>query len=146
LLRVPTGNLTAVRGWKLSVLGRVALAVALGGIAGCGGGKTFVSAIEEHELPTQQLSAGQELCPDRDLPHAERLASKRKAHRHVEALLRALRRHPDAYVHTTYASSDEGPGNSDLTVRALVQQWARFSYCAPATQHRLQAALAAEQP
>jgi hypothetical protein len=120
----------------------VVVAVALGG---CGAtSKTYVSATEQRALPTTQLSASRELCPDRDQPERVRLALKRRADQHVDALLQAFRRHPDALVRTTYASSDEGPGKADLSVKKLVQQWVQFSYCAPKVQKQLKAALQAE--
>jgi Flp pilus assembly protein TadD len=121
----------------------VASVVALGG---CGRSQEYVSPEEQHALPTTQLSARGELCPDRTLPEPERRATKRRAHGHIAALIEAFSRHPDALVRTTYASSDEGPGREDLTVRQLLQQWIRLSYCAPAAQSQLKAALGASSP
>lgn len=125
---------------------RVAIAcslIALASVAGCGNRapREFVSGAEQRALPTDQLSAGGELCPERFYSKAERAASKRLAHAHADALVRSFKRHPEAYVHTTYASSDEGPGTEDITVRELLAQWVRFSYCAPAVQERLRAVL-----
>lgn len=120
----------------------VASLVAATAPAGCGNSPTklYVSAAEQRALPTMQLSAGVELCPDKDLRQRDRLAIKRRAHMHVRALIRAFRVHPDAFVHTTYASSDEGPGKQDITVRQLVQQWIQLSYCAPNVRDQLRAA------
>ena len=115
-------------------------------VAGCGSSRPFVGAADQRELPTEQLSAGGELCPDRDLPDERRLALKRRGKRHERALLSALRRVPDAYVHTTYGSSDEGPGREDLTVRALAALWVRSAYCAPQYQRPVRDQLAVKNP
>lgn len=119
------------------------MAGAMLGACGSSPKRDFVSSAEQRVLPTRQLSAGTELCPDRDLLQRDRLSIKRRAHRHVEALIRSFRRHPDALVRTTYASSDEGPGKADLTVRKLLEQWVKLSYCAPNVQKQLRAALTA---
>jgi hypothetical protein len=118
-----------------------ATVVAAATLPGCGNSPTrvYVTAAEERSLPTMQFSAGVELCPDKDLRQRDRLAIKRRAHLHVRALIRAFRIHPDAFVHTTYASSDEGPGKQDITVRQLVEQWIQLSYCAPNVRDQLTA-------
>lgn len=114
-------------------------------VGACGASpKTYVSAGEQRALPTRQLSASSELCPGRGQPKEIRLALKRQGHQHADALIRAFHRHPDALVHTSYASSDEGPGTADLPVRTLLEQWVRLSYCAPNVQSRLKAALGAQ--
>jgi hypothetical protein len=120
----------------------VALASALGA---CGASpKTFVSAAEQRALPTKQLSATTELCPDRDQPENVRLSRKREGHQHADALIQAFHRHPNAFVHTSYASSDQGPGEADVSVKKLLEQWVRLSYCAPNVRKQLKAAQQAQ--
>jgi transposase len=114
-------------------------------LSSCGSGgkpRTFVSAAEQRRLPTQQHSAGGELCPDRDQSHRVRREITNRGKLHAKAIITAYKRHPDALVHTTYASSDEGPGSEDITVRALLKQWARDSYCKAGVQAQLRKALA----
>jgi hypothetical protein len=80
---------------------------------------------EQRALPTEQLTLGSELCPEdaeaRRLPPAELRRRQRNGRRQFAALEAAYLRHPDALVHTTYGSSDEGPGSEDITVRELAR-------------------------
>jgi hypothetical protein len=62
----------------------------------------------------------------------------------MAALIRSYKKHPNALVRTMYASSDEGPGYEDWTVRHLVVNQLsdlRFEHCAPDAQRRLRGLL-----
>jgi hypothetical protein len=100
--------------------GAVAIVLAL---SGCG--ETRVSEREQHALPTEQLTLSSDLCPEEsaamDLPTHEVRRNRARGRRQLAALEAAYRRHPDAVVETTYASSDEGDGEQDLTIRELVR-------------------------
>jgi hypothetical protein len=103
----------------------VALMVAAA-VTGCDSGERSpaerVSATEQRALPTRQLMLGGDLCPAkwelRRYP-GETRQRRAAARRQLVALEKAYRKHPEAVVHTTYASSDEGPGAEDVTVREL---------------------------
>src|SRR4051794_22353058 len=101
----------------------VAMACAAGG---CGEDPPArVSAREQRALPTDQLALGENLCPrewdETKLPAREVGRRKATGRRQLAALEAAYASHPDALVRTTYASSDEGPGSEDITVRALAR-------------------------
>lgn len=127
-------------GWFHGIAGLVLSAA----LFACGHAtRHFVGARDQRALPTKQFSAGEELCPERTLRVDRRAALKRKGVRHADALIGALRRVPHRYVHTTFASSDEGPGEEDLTVVALAMQWSRSAYCAPHQRGRVDVAIRA---
>ena len=101
--------------------------------AGCGANNdeahtppaTHVTSAEQRALPTEQLSLGSNVCPTEwdatHLPPDEVARRQALGRRQLDALRSAYRKHPDAIVETTYASSDEGPGHEEITVRSLVR-------------------------
>src|SRR4051794_18933080 len=104
------------RGACAAVAGIIALIVlGCGDSASSRSGGERVTQREQRALPTDQLSLGAELCPEEwdatRLPSADSRRRQTTGRRQLAALEAAYRRHPDALVHTTYASSDEGPGS-----------------------------------
>lgn len=103
------------------------LVIALAVVAGaCGGDdKAHVSARVQAALPTQQLELTNDLCPEEsaamNLPADEVRRARARGRRQFVALEEAYRSDPETLVRTTYASSDEGDGEEDLTVRELAR-------------------------
>ena len=95
-------------------------------LLGCG--QDPAQRVSEHErlaLPTEQMTLGSDLCPEefeaRNLPRREVRRRQRNGRRQLDALEAAYARHPDAIVKTTYLSSDQGPGEEDVTIRSLAR-------------------------
>jgi hypothetical protein len=116
---------------KRRVRGLSALAAALCSmtVAACGGGETSekpeaprVPASLAREMPTDQLSLAGDLCSEENGVRGMAAECEvQRAWRELATLITAYGRNPDALVETRYASSDEGPGVEDLTVRALAE-------------------------
>ena len=105
-------------------LGALVLAAVM--IAGCGDETAArVSDAERRALPTEQLTLGSDLCPEeweaRNLPQGDVRQRESRGHSQLAALEAAYAKRPDAVVQTTYLSSDQGPGEEQLTVRALAR-------------------------
>jgi hypothetical protein len=94
-------------------------------LSGCGGSASVrVSNHEQSALPTKQFALGENVCAhewDSSLTPSEVHRRTAVGQQQLATLEAAYRADPSALVKTTYASSDEGPGSEDITVRALLR-------------------------
>lgn len=152
LLGLPAAMLATLVGWGLGhltdrrslLLAGAFYAVALGPVAWALA-ETFkrgepVSAEVQAALPTE-ISLGN-LCPGTETPKDV----ERDVRRRAEALIRQLKRDPNALVIDTYFYSDDPPERRKITVRELAEERlmdmkSNGPGCAPRLARRIRAAM-----
>ncbi len=111
------------RGGSTLVIAVVMLLAACGDEDGSGAAERVPRSVQR-TLPTQQYLLAEEVCPDQlGMPPKQEERTRRRGERHLDALLLAYEKYPEATVRTSYASSDENPGvhEEELTVEQLLE-------------------------